>query len=238
MKKRLFALALALCFCTGAALAVTPLAPESDKTLPVSYCETIRLAVVTVAGEQPLLMDTHYAMSYIRKAEELKLIGEANPMASWGFPVTKVQFDEIKKNIPADKQAAFQAGFDAIAVERIVVEGDMVIDTQGKEPFVQNGLVMLPLRAVAEAAGFTVTWVPEEPYHVSLDNGEVKTAIEIGSDSYYMASSQAIGLTQAKPLGAAPMLVDDLTYAPAVLFDLLCGKDTVSVKAGALSLTP
>ncbi|MEG2584399.1 MAG: hypothetical protein RSA27_07830, partial [Oscillospiraceae bacterium] len=52
----------------------------------------------------------------------------------------------------------------------------------------------------------------------------------------YRASSKAIGLTQAKPLGTSPRLIDDSTYVPANLFNLLFTSETVSVKDGILHI--
>jgi len=84
------------------------------------------------------------------------------------------------------------------------------------------GQSMVPLRTVAEELGFKVTWNATDR-SVSLDDGTVKTTIHIGNDSYFKASSQAIGLTRAISLGAAPVIVDGRTYVPAALFDLLSG---------------
>lgn len=97
---------------------------------------------------------------------------------------------------------------------------DKAIQLGGKKLLDQNGLLMLPLRAVAEGLGFNVTWKGEDQ-SIHLDNGSVKTILYIGNDSYYKASSQAIGLTQNYSLGAAPMLIDSSTYVPAALFNLL-----------------
>lgn len=84
----------------------------------------------------------------------------------------------------------------------------------------ENGFLTLPLRAVAEAFGFQVTWNGEER-SVFLDDGVVKTTLFIGEDSYFKASSQAIGLTQAFQLGLAPTIVDSRTYVPASFFDFI-----------------
>lgn len=52
-------------------------------------------------------------------------------------------------------------------------------------------------------------------------NGRVKTTIELGFDSYFKASSKAIGLTKAESLGVAPILIEGKTYVPVSLFNLL-----------------
>ncbi|PKM85035.1 MAG: hypothetical protein CVU86_04040 [Firmicutes bacterium HGW-Firmicutes-11] len=81
----------------------------------------------------------------------------------------------------------------------------------------ENGFLTLPLRAVAESLGFQVTWNGEER-SVLLDDGVVKTTLFIGEDSYFRASSQAIGITQTFQLGSAPTIVDSRTYVPASFF--------------------
>ena len=84
----------------------------------------------------------------------------------------------------------------------------------------QEDIPMVPLRSVAEDLGFTVVWDGKEQ-SIFLDNGTVKTTLCIGQDSYFKASSQAIGLTQNHRLGKAPVLIDSKTYVPASLFDFL-----------------
>lgn len=108
------------------------------------------------------------------------------------------------------------AGTDAVTV---TIQGK-AIQLGGKNIVDRNGLLMLPLRAVAEGSGFKVTWNGEDR-SILLDNGMVKTTLYIDNDSYFKASSQAIGLTQSFRLGAAPMIIDGSTYVPASLFNLL-----------------
>ncbi len=101
-----------------------------------------------------------------------------------------------------------------------VTINDKPIQLAGKKLIDQNGLLMLPLRSVAEGLGFKVTWNGEDK-SIHLDNGTVKTTLYIGADSYFKASSRALGLTQSFNLGAAPVLISDKTYVPASLFNLL-----------------
>lgn len=108
------------------------------------------------------------------------------------------------------------AGVDAVTV----FIKDQALQLGGKTLIDQNGLLMVPLRSVAEGLGFKVVWQGADQ-SVLLDNGTVKTTLRIGADSYFKASSQAIGLTQNFRIGAAPILIDDSVYAPAALFNLL-----------------
>ena len=68
---------------------------------------------------------------------------------------------------------------------------------------------MVPLREVAEAAGFTVTWDAENRA-VILNDGVY--SLKIGENSY--VKGKMMPLT----LNAAPEIVNDLTYVPAEFF--------------------
>lgn len=85
---------------------------------------------------------------------------------------------------------------------------------------------MIPLRLIAEALGFAVDWHGDDQT-IDLDDGAVKTTLEIGEDAYYKASSQAIGLTNTFSFGSAPIIRQDRTYVPTQLFDLLYSKPDV-----------
>ena len=65
---------------------------------------------------------------------------------------------------------------------------------------------------------------------VRLDDETVNTMVHIGDDSYYMASSTAIGMSAPTPLGAAPVIKGEFTYVPADMFNILCGKTAYTVK--------
>ena len=97
------------------------------------------------------------------------------------------------------------------------------------EVYKENDKIMVPLRFVAENLGFKVEW-NEENQAVRLDDGTVNTMVRIGDDSYYMASSTAIGMSAPTPLGAAPVIKGEFTYVPADMFNILCGKTTYTVK--------
>ena len=90
--------------------------------------------------------------------------------------------------------------------------------------------VMVPLRTVAEALGFTVTWNGDGT--VSIDSGLMHSTIAIGTDSYQAVTSLegAEGATGPLQLGAAPYVVDGCTYVPLKLFDILLGNGAGSDK--------
>ncbi len=115
----------------------------------------------------------------------------------------------------------------------VTLNGESAVSCQ---VYQESGVIMIPVRQTAEALGFTVTW-NEASQAVGLDNGVVKTALTLGSDSYYKASSALIGMSAPMALGAAPQLIQDLTYVPASLFDLLLGQGAVAVKDSAISIS-
>lgn len=86
-----------------------------------------------------------------------------------------------------------------------------------------NGQAMIPLRAVAEALGFTVTWNPAE-MSAHITNGTVQTKVAMGDKTYYMQTAipGAVGLTGPQNLGAPVYLRhNERMFVPARLFQLL-----------------
>ena len=72
----------------------------------------------------------------------------------------------------------------------------------------------VPLRAVAEALGFTVTWNGDGT--VTVDSGEMHSVITIGEDRYQAVTSieGAVGATGPLQLGAPPYVIHGTTYVP------------------------
>lgn len=89
--------------------------------------------------------------------------------------------------------------------------------------------VIVPLRAVAEQLGFTVTW---NNGTVLVEGDERYAEITIGVDQYFAAPAQE-GVMGASlfSLGFAPYVSGGVTYVPVELFDALLG-----CKAGAVTL--
>lgn len=85
---------------------------------------------------------------------------------------------------------------------------------------ISNGKVMVPLKATAESLGFKVN-IDKDNKYARLDNDEINTEIKVGVDSYYYASSKAIGMIAPEQLGAAPMAIDNNIYVPIKIYDLL-----------------
>ena len=87
-----------------------------------------------------------------------------------------------------------------IVYDENVVERDVT-------PQTVDGLVMVPLRAVAEALDFKVLWNGDTA-SVELIRGAQFTSIHIGENSYYKNRMAAFQLS------AAPTIVEDRTMVP------------------------
>lgn len=95
---------------------------------------------------------------------------------------------------------------DNIDTADIVVEGKII---EAPRAFVdENGVIMVPLRAVAEALGYEVTW-EAETRTVRLGPA---ISLTIGEDYYVYGRMAPIFL------GTAPVLKDSVTYVPLSYF--------------------
>ncbi|NCB63364.1 MAG: copper amine oxidase N-terminal domain-containing protein [Clostridia bacterium] len=139
----------------------------------------------------------------------------------------KKQFAGLLCGVMLFTFSAFAAGNYSVTVD------GKTLDLGSAAPYEEGGHVMLPLRKVAEALGFVVTW-EQETHKATVDDGLVKSSVTIGVDGYYMADSQTVGATAPQSFGVAPVLVSDTTFVPSDLFTLLCGQS--SVKDGVVAL--
>ena len=85
-----------------------------------------------------------------------------------------------------------------------------------------NTVLMVPLRAISEALGFKVDWKDRSAL---VDDGQMHTTITIGKDEYSATTSVEglAGATGPFSLGAAPQIVDNRTYVPLQIFEILMG---------------
>ena len=112
-----------------------------------------------------------------------------------------------------------------VGVPQITVNGEAVDFSKSNLSqylFEENGNVMVPLRAVAEKMGFTVGWDGEKQA-VTVGNNDWETVIYIGKDSYVGVTKikDAVGMSAPQSYGAAPQLVEDTTFVPAKMFELM-----------------
>lgn len=89
------------------------------------------------------------------------------------------------------------------------------VDLGANAVYEKGDNLMIPVRAVAESLGFKVEWNAERG-GITLDDGTVNTTVYLNDDTYYMASSQAIGMSAPTSLGAAPELKNSVTFVPAI----------------------
>ena len=118
------------------------------------------------------------------------------------------------KQIEAEKNAtpAPTAAPEATEAPKVSYAGlvNVVIgDKNVSDVYAKDNTTMVPLREVAEAAGFTVTWDAENRA-VILNDGVY--SLKIGENSYVKGKMMPLTLS------AAPEIVNDLTYVPAEFF--------------------
>lgn len=121
----------------------------------------------------------------------------------------------------------------AEAQRQFIVNGkSMALDSYTTE----NGTLMVPVRVLGEALGFTVTW---NNFSVNINNGEMQSDLRIGEENYfaYTAIPDAVGMTAPFTLGAAPVLKNDKTYVPVKLFTVLFGNVDETVKITDTTVT-
>ena len=100
-----------------------------------------------------------------------------------------------------------------------------------------NGCTMAPVRAIAEALGFKVTWNADRS--ININNGEMQSDLRIGDNSYvvYTAVEGMAGMSAPFSLGSAPIIKNNTAYVPIDLFVPLFGNDPATVKTSGDTIT-
>lgn len=120
-------------------------------------------------------------------------------------------------------------------------QAQMKIVIKGKTMPVQtisvNGCTMAPVRAIAEALGFKVTWNADRS--ININNGEMQSDLRIGDNSYvvYTAVEGMAGMSAPFSLGSAPVIKNNTAYVPIDLFVPLFGNDPATVKTSGDTIT-
>lgn len=107
------------------------------------------------------------------------------------------------------------------------------LDLHGARPYLEGETLMLPLRAVSEALGYTVTWVEgerAESSSVSLANGDVLVNFSLQDPIVLVQNVKASDAVSGYQLPAVPVLAGERTYVPAEFFKALIGDMGVTVK--------
>ena len=119
---------------------------------------------------------------------------DPNKVVDTSIPYTTLSETEISEEAKA---------YDGETVSPIV-NFAMIDGVKAKEV---DGIMMMPLRSVAESLSYTVTWVAESR-SVELTRGAHFITMSIDKDEY------AFSRRAPQALGAAPTLVGDSTYVP------------------------
>lgn len=129
-----------------------------------------------------------------------KITAIACAMAMTAATATSIYAEyDPNKAVVQGEMATKAVNKNTISVDGKVIENADVISQEGK--------TLISARAVAEALGFEVEW-ENETHKVILSNLPQYVTFTIGVDGYTFAR------TAPMPLGAAPILVDGVTYMP------------------------
>lgn len=77
-----------------------------------------------------------------------------------------------------------------------------------------NGIIYIPLRAVMEACGYTVTWV-------SATEGIVVQGVNVGTVRYHINSSNITVDQTLQNMDAPALLLNEITYIPLTSMNML-----------------
>lgn len=98
------------------------------------------------------------------------------------------------------------------SMDKIIINDEEI--TLNKPMYInENGVIMVPLRQMAEALGYKVIW-NEENRSVEVVKGANWFLVKIGKDDYNLAKSIV-------KLGTAPELIDWTTYVPLDFVELI-----------------
>lgn len=203
---------------------------------PITRAEFITTIIITTEGSLPIIMDTHYALPAMERAEALGLIDlNAYPMNTWSeiMPVQeKIEvLTKATKNADIDMEKVSIA-LSNILINTITVDGETV-DLGKCTLSHSNGKVMIPLKTIAKEMGFDVTW-DSKTYTATLNNGKIKSNVQVGFDSYNYTSVNAIGMSAPFSAGASPKLIEGSVYVPAEYFSMFAD---IAVNNNAINFT-
>ena len=104
------------------------------------------------------------------------------------------------------------------------------------EAYEKNGVIMVPLRLVAERLGYAVTWDGKEQT-ACVEMGVAYMNLYPGIDMYErMGTLKTINLNHIYQYGAGPENVNGVLYVPAAMFGAFF--NDVFIEANGLSISP
>lgn len=117
----------------------------------------------------------------------------------------------------------------------VLISANPTIPVQYKEETMLKGAVRIeyttyvPLKEVAEAMGYTITW-NEETRSVAIQKGAQWTSVTIGENAYFRNRMAPWALS------GAPIIQGGHTYVPVEFFHNILGKG-LSVEAGTITFS-
>lgn len=206
MKKKILALTLAL------TIPAASLAAFANSEEAVNYDDLVVTLPATEADAKPVYTGDESEFITILPAKE----GDAIPVVDNEYGVVPISLTGEERPVA---YADFESG-------KKIVFGADAKELKGI-PAIQNDILMLPLREIAEADGITVEW-DEETNTAKLNSGMF--AVTLGENKYIK------GRMKALELDCAPVLIDDKTYVPAKFFEEVLDKK-VEVKENEIVIT-
>ena len=136
-------------------------------------------------------------------------------------------YDVITMSLPAQAYTEKVVVIPAPAAEEVAfvsVDGTVVTGA----PVVREDIILVPVRAVAEALGFDVLWNGDD-YSVTLVKDEISATVKIGESGLIMGNARSASET------VAPELIDGKTYVGESLFTQLLGDGAVEIAGGVIN---
>lgn len=120
----------------------------------------------------------------------------------------------------ATATADVNAGVQYTATAYTVKYNNAAIDLKSDSVVQIGKVVMVPLRPVSEALGFTLHW-DDAQKAIHLEDGLMQSDIRVGDNNYFAYSSGALGMTAPEKLGEAPVIINNSTYVPVDFYKIL-----------------
>ncbi|MDR3239900.1 MAG: copper amine oxidase N-terminal domain-containing protein [Clostridiales bacterium] len=182
----------------------------TGRRLAVLYgIATLSLPGVTTPDKIIALFEKPATPIYTLTDEEKASLGSESITA---LPPLYTLTEEDQKMLAQDAQGM-----------NIVANGKTI---EAPKPYLNEvGVIMLPVRAAAEAMGLTVEWFPDTQ------------TIQVGQSAFFSLDKDAYAMNRMapKPLGTAPVLKDGITFVPLDFFQTIL-KASVSISSGNIEL--
>lgn len=126
--------------------------------------------------------------------------------------------------------APYAGGIIEIPVDKKYTIGPSIALTRNELKAGANGESLVPLRKVAEALGYKVSWEPKTRT-ATLSRDGVRATATVGVNGY------ALNGAAPTKLLAAPKMIQGSTYVPDALFSRILGLSTATGADGSLTIT-